>query len=132
MQDDGEAKYDAAPDVAGAPEVRLHRIGVIPTFEVMESQLDTFDEIVSAESTALGLLTFAAGAALGLLGTIIAAGAMSPVRTAVLASLFVVMLLETLRAWFAWRAAKAARPTLLARIRSQNERQRTMSTPRPS
>lgn len=111
---------DAAPrPQAIAPVIELARIRKIRTIEVMETDLDGLDRIVSGENSALGFFTGTAAACLSTgLGWIAASG-LSPVGHAVYgAATFTTFILGL---WFLvqWRIARTQRPALLRELRAR-------------
>ncbi len=54
-------------------------MGDITTFEVMDSELDYLDQMVSDENRALGFLTGFGGVFVSLVGAILTAGTLTPV-----------------------------------------------------
>lgn len=104
------------------PVVDLARIDTIPTLEVMETDMEQLDTIVTQETTALGFFTGAAGAFLSAALGWLASSGLSPVRHALFGVVTLTMLVFS--AWFyaQWRLVKARRPALLRSMRDRTTR----------
>jgi len=110
---------DRPQTLQSVPQVRLHRIKGIDTYEVLDMDLDALDAAVSEESRALGFLTFSAGALVSLVTTWLSSPPSKTVAVALLVSLTVVSALAS--AWFglAYREARRRRPAVVARMRDR-------------
>lgn len=99
------------------PSVVLRRIHEIPTFEILESDVESLDQVVSAEATALGFFTGMGGTWAGAgLGWLSSAG-LSLARQAIFGGVTLITAIFTV--WFCvqWRRKHRERTTLLQRLR---------------
>lgn len=102
-----------------APVIELARIRRIRTIEVMETELDTIDQIVAAEQTALGFFTGTLGAFLGAAFGWLGASGLTPMRQVLFATATLVTGIFTVWFFAQWRLARRRRPTLLTELRSR-------------
>jgi hypothetical protein len=103
--------------VVSAPAISLHRIAQIRTFEVLESDLDRLDALISEEAQALGFFTLFLGffAPTGIAWATVPD--VGPNARAVYASAVVVSVILSI--WFGvrWVRVRRERPSLLQAIK---------------
>jgi len=107
---------------ATPPTLVLNRIARIETYEVMENELDTLDQIVAEETQALAFASICLGSLVSALLNVFVAGAMSVNAKIVYGIVLAFGVMGTL--WFGgtWLRVRKKRPALLNRVKTRTER----------
>ncbi len=114
----GQAMTTEAIKIAEGPSVVLNRITTIITYEVMGTDLEALDAIVSRENQSLGFMTAMGGLAIPTIVSAMVADALTPRALAVYASVGGLAVLATLWFLITWLRVRKERPKLLAKIRA--------------
>lgn len=101
----------------GAPNVVLNRIEKIVTYEVMATDLETLDAIVSGENQALAFLTGSAGLAIPMLVSAAVTDNLTPTALAWYLCVGGVTTVGAIWFFVSWIRARKQRPRLLAKMR---------------
>jgi hypothetical protein len=109
------------------PKVALTRIQRINTYEVMDSDLDTLDQLVAEENRALGFASLSAGV---FFSTLISFIAVPPEKDRAWQTYIIAIAISgVFSAWFfiVWNQARKRRPKLLDRIRKSTTIEQTQT-----